>query len=190
VYYHHPQVPWYSSLAVVVRTSGDPAALVPLLRATVREMEPAALITDVRPMQERIDQSLGSRRLAVFVLSGFAALTLVLALLGIYGMISYGLAQRRQEIGIRLALGATPSRVTRMLVRQGMSLALVGLAAGALTFVALGRVLNALLYEVSPRDPATLLAGIAIVAAIAMFASWVPARRAGFVGAEAVLRGE
>ena len=189
VYYHHPQVPWYNGLAVAVRTSGDEATMVRSLRAAVRDLEPEALVNDVRTMRERIDRSLGARRLAVWVLSGFAALALALAILGIYGVVSYGMAQRQQEIGIRMALGATAADVLRMVLRQGLRMAAVGLAAGIVAFLALGRMLEALLYGVSARDPLVMVAVALAITAAALLASWIPGRRAGRVSAGAVLRG-
>jgi ABC-type antimicrobial peptide transport system permease subunit len=140
-------------------------------------------------MQERVDRSLGARRLAVWVLSGFGALALMLAVLGVYGVMSYGMAQRRQEIGIRVALGATAADVTRMVLLQGLRLAGVGLALGLVTFLALGRLLEALVYGISTRDPLTLSAVATAVAAAALAASWLPGRRAGRVGAAVILRG-
>ena len=189
VYYHLPQVPWYSGLALTVRTTGDPETTLRAVRAAVRGMEPEALVTDVRTMQERVDRSLGARRLAVWVLSGFAALALVLAVLGIYGVLSYGMAQRQQEIGIRMALGATARDVTRMVLAQGLRLAGLGLAVGLVAFLAMGKVLEALLYGIAARDPLTLVLVATTVALAALAASWVPGRRASAVGAVAVLRG-
>ena len=188
VYYHHPQIPWYSGLAVVVRTTGDERAMTGALRAAVRELEPQAMITDIRTMQERVDRSLGARRLAVWVLSGFGALALVLAVLGIYGVMSYGMAQRRQEIGIRIALGATASDVTRMVLVQGLRLAALGLAVGLVAFLAMGRVLDALLYGIGASDPLTLVTVALAVAGAAVLASWVPGRRASRTGTDVLLR--
>ena len=189
IYYHLPQVPWYSGLALAVRTTGDEHAISQAIRATVRGMEKDALVTDVRTMQERVDRSLGARRLAVWVLSGFGAIALVLAVLGVYGVMSYGMAQRRQEIGIRVALGATAADVTLMVLLQGLRLAGVGLALGLVTFLALGRLLEALVYGISTRDPLTLSAVVTAVAAAALAASWLPGRRAARVGAAVILRG-
>jgi predicted permease len=192
IYYHHPQIPWYSGLVLTVRATGtapgDEEALASAVRRAVREFEPAALVNDVRTMQERVDLSLGARRLAVFVLSGFAVLALVLAVLGIYGVMSYGMSQRQQEIGIRMALGATAADVTRMVVRQGVRLAVTGLAVGLLAYAALGGLLDALLYGVAARDPLTMAGVAAVVTGAAILASWLPGRRASRAGTQAVLR--
>jgi putative ABC transport system permease protein len=188
IYYHLPQVPWYSGLALAVRTTGDERAAVQSLRAVVRDFEKDALVTDVRSMQERVDRSLGARRLAVWVLSGFGALALMLAVLGIYGVMSYGMTQRRQEIGIRIALGATARDVTRMVLAQGLRLAGLGLVVGLVAFLALGRALEALLYGIAARDPLTLVTVALTVAVAALLASWVPGRRAGRTGTDVLLR--
>ena len=190
VYYHHPQIPWYSTLVLTVRTSQDAPAVTAALRSVIRRQDPDVLLTDIRTMRERVDQSLGARRLAVFVLGGFAALALVLALLGIYGVVSYGMTQRRQEFGIRMALGATARDVTRMVLRQGALLAAGGVAIGVLAFLLVGGALDALLYGIAARDPLTIVLGMLVVATVALLASWLPARRAASVEPVAALRAQ
>ncbi|MFL5581916.1 MAG: ADOP family duplicated permease [Gemmatimonadaceae bacterium] len=188
VYYSHAQVPWYSGLAVTVRSALDEGQVARAVRAAVQALEPGAVLYDAHTMRERVDQSLGGRRLAVAVLTGFAGLSLVLAVLGLYGVISYGMAQRTREIGIRLALGAQGGDVVRMVLVQGLVLALAGLAAGAVLFVGLGRVLASLLYGIGARDPLTLTACAALLVATAALAAWLPARRAAAVDPAIALR--
>ncbi len=124
------------------------------------------------------------------VLTGFAALALLLAVLGIYGVISYTMSQRTHEIGIRVALGANPRTIAGMVVRGGLALAALGLAAGTLVYLSVGRVLSALVYGVGTRDPATLALCVALLVAVALLASYLPARRAARVDPIRVVRGE
>ena len=188
VYYAHAQIPWYSGLALTVRSQLDEGQVARLVRAAVKELEPGAVLFDAQMMRERVDRSLGARRLAMAVLTGFAALSLALAVLGLYGVISYGMAQRTREIGIRLALGAQGRDVERMVLAQGLLLALAGLAAGAVVFLGLGRVLASLLYGVGARDPVTLNGCAALLVGTAALATWLPARRAAAVDPAIALR--
>ena len=141
-------------------------------------------------MRERVVESLGARRLAVAVLAGFAGIALALAVLGIYGVLSYGVTQRVRELGIRAALGAQSRDVVGLVLGRGLRLTLAGLVAGTLLFLGLGRGLSALLYGVGPRDPLTIAAGVALLGTVALVASWLPARRAARVEPIQVLRGE
>jgi ABC-type antimicrobial peptide transport system permease subunit len=147
-------------------------------------------VHDLRFMQERVVESLGARRLAVAVLAGIAGVALALAVLGIYGVLSYSVSQRARELGIRTALGARTQDVVSLVLGRGARLTALGLGAGALLFLALGRALSALLYGVSPRDPVTFAGGIALLGAVALFASWLPARRAARVDPVTALRAE
>jgi putative ABC transport system permease protein len=147
-------------------------------------------VYDVQPMRQRIERSLGPRRLAMVVLSSFAGLSLVLALLGTYGVISYAVSQQTKEIGIRVALGAEPRDVVTMVLRTGLALTAVGLLVGTLAFIGLARVLRALLYGVGAHDPPTMLAGVVILAGVALVACYVPARRAARVDPVTALREE
>jgi putative ABC transport system permease protein len=174
----------------VMRTSLPDESAIGLARGAVRQLDPTLPVFDVKTMSERIAGSLAPRRLAMAVLAGFAALSLVLALLGIYGVISYSTAQRTQEIGIRVALGARPQDVIRMILRSGLALAVIGLAAGTLLFVGASRAVGSLLYGIGARDPLTILGGIIVLSAIAMVASYIPARRASRVDPLVALRAE
>jgi putative ABC transport system permease protein len=190
IYYHFPQYAWLNFMFAVMRTSLPDESAIGLARSAVRQLDPALPVFDVKTMPERIKGSLAPRRLAMAVLAGFAALSLVLALLGIYGVISYSTAQRTQEIGIRVALGARPQDVTRMVLRGGLGLALIGLGAGTLLFLALAHVVNSLLYGIGSRDPVTIAGGILLLSTIALIASYLPARRAARVDPLVALRAE
>ena len=190
VYHPYVQNPWLNFTTVVIRSALREDAVTARARAAVRDLDASLPLYDVQPMRDRIAGSVAPKRLATLVLSGFAGLSLVLALLGIYGVISYSTAQRTQEIGIRLALGANPHAVTFMVLRHGLVLALIGLAAGLVIFLGVGRVVESLLFGVSPRDPLTILGSIAALSAVALLASYLPARRAARVDPLAALRSE
>ena len=182
--------PWMRWFTFVTRTSGDPRALVANLRAAAQSADPAKPLFAVRTLDEALDESLAERRFNMFLLQVFAALALLLAGVGIYGVVAYSVAQRTQEIGIRMALGAQQARVLRMVLSQGMAPTLAGIAAGILGSLGVTRFLMAQLFEVSPTDPVTLAAvagGLAVVAALACL---LPARRATQVDPVIALRSE
>jgi putative ABC transport system permease protein len=189
VYYPFSQLvyPW---AGIVVRSTLDAAAVAGMVAEAVRGVDPELPVYDVRTLEERVVRSLGDRSLAATVLGAFAGLALVLALLGTYVVLSYGASERTRELGIRIALGARPGEVTAMMVRCGATLAVVGLALGALVYAAVGRVLASMLYEVGPMDPLVLVGGIAALLGAALLASWVPARRAARVDPIVALRPE
>jgi putative ABC transport system permease protein len=190
VYYPLAQMP-FAWAGIVVHSRLSAASLVPTVRAAVREIDPELPVYDVQTMSERIQQSLGARKLAVTVLGGFAGLALLLALLGTYGVLSYSTSQRTRELGIRMALGARPGDVIAMVLRSGLALAATGLVIGIVVYLGIGsRVLRALVYGVSPADPATLAAGFVVLAASALIACWIPARRASTVDPAVTLRAE
>jgi putative ABC transport system permease protein len=176
--------------SILIRVAGDPAASVPALRRVIREIEPDVALSGIEPMTETLSQSLAQRRFTMLVLGAFAAVALALAIVGVHGVLSYTVAQRQREIGIRMALGADRQRVGRLVVGQGMRLALSGLAIGLLGALALSRVLTALLYGVSPGDPVTLLSVAGGLGGVALLASWLPARRAARVDPIVVLNQE
>ncbi len=190
IYYTYRQAPWYSGLYLTLRTSQLPGVVVSQARAAVAQLDRSLPVYDVRLMQERVDESLGARRLAMMVLLGFAVLALLLALLGVYGVLSYGTSRRTHELGIRLALGAAPGAVVRMVLGGGLLLTGVGLLVGLAGFLALARFLSSILYGVGPRDPLTILVGVSVLAAGAVVAAWVPARRAARVDPVEALREE
>jgi predicted permease len=187
VYYPHT---FYDSrtMSLVLRTAVDPAIMTRAIRAIVTELDPQLPLYDVLPMAERVARSVAPRRLAVTVLGGFAGLSLLLAILGVSGVIGYAMSQRTREIGIRVALGAQPGDVRRLVLTYGLTMALAGTAAGVLLFLAVGKWLTALLYGIGPRDPVTILGGAAALALTALVATWWPARRAARVDPMVALR--
>ena len=189
VYYLYRQYPLFT-MSIAVRSGLPAGAVAKLARSAVAALDPQVPLYDVQPLEERMSRSLATRRLAMAVLAGFAALSLLLAVLGVYGVIGYGVSQRTREIGIRMALGARPGDVERMVLADGLLLSGLGAAAGTLVFLGLGRVLEALLYGVGPRNPAVLAGGVALLGAVAALASYGPAQRAARVEPVVVLRGD
>jgi putative ABC transport system permease protein len=167
-----------SAMTLAVRTAGEPAGIVPAVRGEIRSIDKDLAVFNVKTMDEWVGESILLRRFSMMMLGAFAGLALLLASVGIYGVISYTISQRTHEIGVRMALGAQPADILRMVVRQGMGLTLLGVALGLLGALALTRVMSGLLFEVSPTDPA-IFAGIsALLASVALLACLVPARRA------------
>ena len=179
----------YMSL-VIRSTNGNPAALVAGARESVAQLDKDLPLTDVKPMNEWLAASVAPRRFNMLLLGGFALLALCLATVGIYGVMSYAVAQRTHEIGIRLALGAQVSDVLRLVVRQGMTLALVGVGAGLLGALALTRVLSSLLFGVTATDPFVFACVALLLTLVALVACYLPARRATKVDPMIALRHE
>ncbi len=176
-WFPYPQNP-DTNMSIVVRSSIDPALLVSQFRLTVRQLDPQLAVADLKLMDEIANAALSGQRFALFLVGLFAALALVLATFGIYGVISYSVNQRMHEFGLRMALGARPWDLLRLIVGQGMRLAVFGAALGLLFAAGVTRLLGSLLYGVSGRDPATF-AMVALVALItATIACYLPARRA------------
>lgn len=168
----------YGSFSVVVRGRGSVTALAAATRRELRAVAPSAPLTDVKTLQEVFDASLAQRRFAMLLVSVFAASAAALATIGLYSVMAYTVRQRTHEIGIRMALGARPADVRRMMIGQGVALALAGIGVGAVAALALSGVFRHQLYEVSAADPVTYVALAIVVIAIAVVASWAPARRA------------
>ena len=177
-------------MAVVVKTALEPSALVPVARRQVAAMDPEVPLFEVRTLAEMRDAGIGPHRLNLALLLSFAGVAVVLALVGIYGVLAYGVAQRRREIGVRMALGARRRQVVGLVVGEGMRLAAVGAAVGLVGALAFTRLLQSFLYEVNPLDPLTLAMVVAAIAAVAILASLVPARRAAMLEPLAALRHE
>ncbi|AHG93390.1 permease (plasmid) [Gemmatirosa kalamazoonensis] len=188
LYFPMRQMPDYSAVYVVARGARPAAELVAAVRAALRPTDPTLALTEVRTLQDIVDASVSPRRLIVTLLAGFAAFALVLASLGTYAVISYGVAQRRREIGIRMALGATPARVRSTVLSRTLRLTAAGLATGLLASWALGRLLGGLLYGVGAGDPLTFAGTLAVLALVAAAAGWLPARRAARQNPANVLR--
>jgi predicted permease len=179
-----------SNMNIVVRSSLPYETLAPQLRAAVREIDSSLPIVKMRTMDEVFADSVERPRFLAILLVSFGGLALLLAAVGTYGILSYIVAERRQEIGIRMALGADRSRVLAMVMRQGLVLTGVGLAAGFLGSFILNRALASLLFNVKPSDPLTLAAVGGIIAAVAIVAVLVPARNATRTDPLVVLRSE
>jgi putative ABC transport system permease protein len=190
IYYAYGQAPWYSGLYLTLRTSLSAEVVIAQARAVVASLDRTLPLYEIRSMQDRVDQSLGARRLAMGVLTAFAALALLLALLGVYGVLSYSISRRTHELGIRLALGAVPGDMVRMVLGSGLALAAAGAAAGLAGFFFAARLLSAILYGVTAHDPATIAAGVGLLAASAALAAYLPARRAARVDPVRALREE
>lgn len=163
---------------LVVRTAGDPRALIAPVRKRLSELDPGLPMNETHTMEQAVSGSLAITRLTNVLLTGFALVALVLAAIGIYGVMSLGVAGRSHEFGVRLALGAAPSSVLALVLRQGMTLAGLGLAIGALGALVLTRFIASLLYGVAPADAVTFIVVVAALAGVAFAASYFPARRA------------
>jgi putative ABC transport system permease protein len=166
------------SVAVVLRTEGDPTAVMASVRRAVNEIDSREVVYNVQTLDEVVSNSFAARRLSMMLLGVFAALALVLACVGIYGVISYLVGQRTHEIGVRMALGAQPSDVLRLVIGQGAKMALVGVAIGVAAALALTRLMANQLFGVSAHDPLTFAAVAALLIMVAVAACYIPARRA------------
>jgi putative ABC transport system permease protein len=166
------------SMVVALRTGRDPLALVPALKQALARVDPNLALSRVTTMQQRLANTLARPRVNALVLAAFAATALILAALGIYGVIAYSVVQRTREMGIRVALGARAEDVLGMVMRQGLTPVLIGLGIGLGAAAVGSRVLRSLLYGVAATDLATYAAVAAFLAAVAVAASYVPARRA------------
>lgn len=177
-----------SRMMIFVRTTADPATLAPAVRAVVRRVAPHAPVFDVRSMSARIATASAQARFSAVLLGLFATVAVSLAVMGIYGVLSFAVAQRTGEIGIRMALGAERGRVVALVLRDAAALAAVGLAVGLVAALALTRVLRTMLFEVTTTDPLTYVAMALTLAAAVLAASWFPARRAARVDPVIALR--
>jgi putative ABC transport system permease protein len=176
-YWPHPQLA-YGTMTLTVRTAGDPLVLAPAVERMVRSLDKDQPVADVRTMNQWVAKSLAQARFGSTLMALFAGLALLLAAIGIYGVMSYAVSQRTAEIGIRLAIGADRSDIMRMILGNGVRLAGLGLVAGIVLALALSRTLTSLLYETTGTDPMTFAAVVGVLAAVALAASYIPARRA------------
>ncbi|HEV2147308.1 MAG TPA: ABC transporter permease, partial [Longimicrobiaceae bacterium] len=178
------------SMTMLVRTRQDPAGLSRAVHEAVWSLDRNVPISDVRPLGRVVSESLSQPRVLVLLLGGFGVLALVLGAIGIYGVVSYGVAQRSREFGVRMALGARAGDVLRLVLGGAFRLAAAGVLAGVAASLVLARLLASQLYGVRPTDPATFLGVAALLAAVALVASWLPARRATRVDPMVALRAD
>jgi putative ABC transport system permease protein len=180
----------YGPMTIVVRTTSPVDALLPAIRADIRALDPALPVFTVKTMDDMVKARLAPQRLVAALLVGFALMALLLAVVGIYGAMAYATGQRTRDVALRLALGATRWDVIRPLLREGAGLVLAGVVLGLVVAVPLTRMMRALLADVSPNDPLTFAAAIAVLGVTTMLACYLPARRASRVNAVEALRGE
>ena len=178
------------TMTAVARAQGDAVPLMTPLRRAVAEVDPSLPLYNLGTMQGRLLDSLAQSRFSTMLLTAFGAIALALAAIGVYGIISYGVAQRTQEIGIRMALGARHGDVLAMVVRHGAALAGIGLVVGLAGALALSRLVSSLLFRVSPTDPPTFATGMVVLTAVAILAAAIPARRAARTDPMLALRNE
>jgi len=190
--FYLPETQWFvdGSMVLVVRTSGAPEGLVPALRQAVASVDGSAALSKIVDMEQVVSASVGQRSFTLLLLSLFAAVALLLAAVGIYGVVSYFVSMRSQEIGIRMALGARPQDVLKMVLRHGLTLVLSGTVLGLLAGIVSARALMSLLFQVRPADPLTLIAVSLLLIVTAALASYIPARRATKVDPMVALRYE
>ena len=178
VYVPHRSGPWDSSITVHLRTTGEPLALASVLRQKVSELIPQAPVSNIRTVEDEVGRSLLRERLVATITTLFGVLALVLAAIGLYGVLSYGVTQRTRELGIRIAIGATTDRILWLVLREAGWVLGLGIAVGLGSAWLLGRVISSLLFGIEPTDGASTALAIAVLAAAGTLAAWLPARRA------------
>lgn len=174
----------------VVRSSINPSSLVPAIRTAVHDVNPETIVSRVSTTEQIVERSLSDRRYGTRLIFAMSALGLVLAAVGLYGVMSYAVGCRTQEIGIRMAVGAQRQDVTRMIVRHGLFIATLGIAVGLVFSVVIGWTLESMLFGVSPINPPTLTTITILLGVVALLACWLPARRAANVDPMEALRNE
>jgi predicted permease len=195
-YYHYLQIPpeamnfAEATMALVIRTSAEPATMTSAVRRELRTLDPSQPVFDVHTMQDRLYGSVAQPRFRTVLISGFAGLALVLAALGLYGVVAYSVSQRTVELGIRVALGAEPGSILKLVVFRAVGLAAIGLGIGVAVTLAGSRIISRFLFGVSAADPITLAGTSLIILLVALTASLVPAFRAAKVDPAIALRAE
>jgi ABC-type antimicrobial peptide transport system permease subunit len=177
-------------IAFVVRTVGDPVAAAGAIRDVVRGLDPSLPLYRIRALADIVAQASARRSFTLLLVGGASGVALFLGAIGLYGVMSYVVTLRTREMGIRLAIGAPPDKVRRMVLRQGLAVATLGIAVGLAGAMVLTRFLAALLFEVSPTDPAILALAAVLLLMVAVVANWLPARRAAVIDLARTLRTE
>jgi putative ABC transport system permease protein len=177
VYYIHSHLA-SPGMMLVVRSDGDPMSLAEPVRRIIRGLDSAQPIAEIRSMQEILGQTFARQRFSALLLSGFSITALLLAAIGIYGVLAYSVSERTREIGVRVALGAEPGQIAALIVGDGARPVLAGVAIGIGGALALSSLLKSLLFGVGPRDPLTFVIAPFVLMAVALIAAYVPARRA------------
>jgi putative ABC transport system permease protein len=189
VYVPHTQVS-VPLMTFVTRTEGNPEVLVPGVSAAVHGIDPELPLADVRTMDAVVDATLARPRVVAVLLTAFAVMALALAAVGVYGVMAYSVAQRTQEIGVRMALGATPTSILALVISQALRLIVIGVVAGAAFAAALTQLLQTLLYRTEPLDPLTFVLTAGLLAFVALLASYIPASRGARVAPVHALQAE
>jgi ABC-type antimicrobial peptide transport system permease subunit len=177
-------------LDVVVRTSVDPKSIAPAVQSRIQSIDPGVARFNVATVEQQMGEQISQRRFQTFLVGLFSVVALVLSATGIYGLMHYLVVQRTNEIGVRMALGARHGNVLMLVLRQGLTLAAVGVVCGTLGALGLTGLLAGLLYGVTPTDPATFVLAPAVLLAVAVAACWIPARRAARIDPLTALRQE
>jgi putative ABC transport system permease protein len=188
LYLAFPQLPW-GNMNLLVRTDVPPQSVASAVRAQISSVDPDQPITGIQTVEDLVDSARAQPRLTMLLLGVFSVAALALAVIGIYGVLAYSVAQRRQELGIRLALGAERSDILRLVVRHGLTLTAAGIAIGLVAALLLTRLMSSLLYKVGARDPATFALAPLLFLGVALLASYLPARRATKVDPAEALKG-
>lgn len=195
-YYHYLQLPpeamnfAEATMALAIRTNTDPASMTSSVRGELRTLDPSLPVFNAHAMQDLIQGSVAQPRFRAFLIGTFAGLALVLATLGLYGVVAYSVSQRTTELGIRIALGALPGNILKLVVFRAAGLAVIGLAIGISATLAASRIMSRFLFGVGPYDPITLAATCLLILSVALAASFFPAVRAARVDPAIALRAE
>jgi putative ABC transport system permease protein len=178
IYLNYPRTPYFNWLQMVLRTSGDPAPLIEALRREVQALDPTLPVGRLRVMRDVVHQSAARPRMTAFMMGMFAALATLLAAVGLYGVLAYAVSRRKRELGVRVAMGAKPGDILKLVVRQGLVLVAVGLIVGLGLALVGGRVVGSLLYQIQPADPVALGGAGIFLFVVGILACVTPALRA------------